>query len=1342
MKRGRRKCGNKEKVFGCDLMEHLTATSQEIPHVLRSCSVFIEKHGIVDGIYRLSGVSSNTQKLRSEFDCEGSPDLYKDVYLQDIHCVSSLCKAYFRELPNPLLTYQLYDHFAEAVAVQLEDERLVKIKEVLKELPPPHFRTLEYLMKHLIRMAAYSSETNMHVRNLAIVWAPNLLRSKDIEATGFNGTAAFMEVRVQSIVVEFILSHVNQLFPDLDPELAPPSERRKSLPSPSIISSQEDQFFKALPFQYPGNMSPGDGPPQMRPYHAIIDGTEKRKGSLKGRKWKSIFNLGGRLQDPRKKKYAPKEKEKNALRPAKSMDSLSTGPYTPEDSRRGSPHLSPLAMPPGVAEGGPAVASGYAVTYRRTGGASVSMVSGGGGAQGTYRSLDSGAGANGEKSQIPTPAMPSRAERRAGMHISGPFSVTVPLHITSGLALGVLQGGRAEEEEPKLGQDEEEKPKKDKHENAEEKETELDEGKVQTNSKTGSLIDDKEKINDGEKEVQREDKEQDEARHEKREESGDECQEDKCSTEDVSNETQQATDIPLLSEDIDGQDYMVMKGGVIHCPEEDECQYESLSNFQDDLTLDFQDTFGFLDMMDMPTSNQLNEFSVEPPAHEIEDDEEEDKQSPLQSHSHYIETSQLNLPVQTSRAISNKSQSLPYKAGLFLPVMSLSSEEDSYGPSDDDVDDDDESSDSGKGEYEDMFIKSLPSSHFYELNWSKPPTIILDSESNVDSHSKSQSECLIQSHAMGENVQDPPSASHLNDTEIIVSNAVYHCSNDSDFSSLPLVTDGENDGEDRSGIKEIGTVKTPIHEENINLEITDETPACSHNDSQFAEDENEEDTYFGPDPPSTTVEASNSETLEPTVDMTVINEDPSGSDDQQESTDNYIDNSKSENITDMTSPDVEKTQMETVVVHTHMQEELDGNELEGLVVGEDREVGEGVEEQRDERETKEETIIKEESMESEDSEGWENDDCPIDQVDEVQLEKENDMVPQEEQILDVENKGEEFDVEKQKEDSDREEEDDQQTEEDDVEEEIEAQKDCYLEDVAELKKGSVPEELIEEDDRLSVDGEERQIENEKENLREEKLENPSRLDREKPVRPPRMKDREEGGSAALGLGVGRTVIISKQKIYQVKAVPVVPPKPQHSKITAFRQQFQQRDIERQHKSIQPTWAERQHTDKEIPKKESENAENRHADLADVAQNHDYNYTEQEKETGNDRETTEENQADPLKKIHLQDTMSSNSSEGEIEQDREEQKQRDLEKGRGNLDGVSLRKDRQKELDKEAKRSSGISMCFDEAVARATGKRYREKESIDKDKFVDQCERNEQKEGPNQRKPVEEEQKTD
>lgn len=41
---------------------------------------------------------------------------------------------------------------------------------------PPFCRTLEFLMRHLVHMASFSAQTNMHARNLAIVWAPNLLR--------------------------------------------------------------------------------------------------------------------------------------------------------------------------------------------------------------------------------------------------------------------------------------------------------------------------------------------------------------------------------------------------------------------------------------------------------------------------------------------------------------------------------------------------------------------------------------------------------------------------------------------------------------------------------------------------------------------------------------------------------------------------------------------------------------------------------------------------------------------------------------------------------------------------------------------------------------------------------------------------------------------------------------------------------------------------------------------------------------------------------------------------------------------------------------------------------------
>ena len=57
-------------------------------------------------------------------------------------------------------------------------------------------------------MAQQDGSTSMHSRNLAIVWAPNLLRSREIEA----GLAAFTEARVQSVVTEFLIVNGDMLF--------------------------------------------------------------------------------------------------------------------------------------------------------------------------------------------------------------------------------------------------------------------------------------------------------------------------------------------------------------------------------------------------------------------------------------------------------------------------------------------------------------------------------------------------------------------------------------------------------------------------------------------------------------------------------------------------------------------------------------------------------------------------------------------------------------------------------------------------------------------------------------------------------------------------------------------------------------------------------------------------------------------------------------------------------------------------------------------------------------------------------------------------------------------------
>uniref|UniRef100_A0A3B3CSQ3 Rho GTPase activating protein 31 n=1 Tax=Oryzias melastigma TaxID=30732 RepID=A0A3B3CSQ3_ORYME len=295
---------------------------------------------------------------RQEFCSEAGPDLTKEMYLQDIHCVGSLCKLYFRELPNPLLTYELYSRFTEAISVQGDHEKLSHIQGVIKELPAPHFRTLEYLTKHLAYLATLSTQTNMHTRNLALVWAPNLLRSKDIEASSGNGDMAFQEVRKQQSVIEFILNHTEQIFSGASAPIKPKEgqslmcgEKYATLPisgqgGPMKLMSLEEAQARSLSPNHPlhkerqrENSLPDTSSATL--YHTVIDISDKRKFSGKSKKWKSIFNLGRSVESKGKLSRngsvfirAQGITQKAALRPSRSMESLCSLP--PEDERAGS----------------------------------------------------------------------------------------------------------------------------------------------------------------------------------------------------------------------------------------------------------------------------------------------------------------------------------------------------------------------------------------------------------------------------------------------------------------------------------------------------------------------------------------------------------------------------------------------------------------------------------------------------------------------------------------------------------------------------------------------------------------------------------------------------------------------------------------------------------------------------------------------------------------------------------------------------------------------------------------------------------------------------------------------
>lgn len=179
---------HKDRVFGVDLCEHLANSSHDLPLVVTACCNYIEAKGLdAFGIYRLNGVASAITRLRLIFDEGQVPKEMEDnqdfTGVTDIHAVGSLIKRYFRELPNPLLTFSLHDAFIATVRDDSLDEetRIIEIRNLIISLPPPHWRTLRFLIRHFSYAAQFADKTGMTKRNLAIVWAPNLLRSRDID---------------------------------------------------------------------------------------------------------------------------------------------------------------------------------------------------------------------------------------------------------------------------------------------------------------------------------------------------------------------------------------------------------------------------------------------------------------------------------------------------------------------------------------------------------------------------------------------------------------------------------------------------------------------------------------------------------------------------------------------------------------------------------------------------------------------------------------------------------------------------------------------------------------------------------------------------------------------------------------------------------------------------------------------------------------------------------------------------------------------------------------------------------------------------------------------------------
>eukprot|EP00063_Salmo_salar_P059663 XP_014034498.1 PREDICTED: rho GTPase-activating protein 44-like isoform X8 [Salmo salar] len=194
--------------YGKPLEEHLALSGRDIAFPIEACVTMLLECGMQEeGLFRVAPSASKLKKLKASLDC-GVMDVQE--YSADPHSIAGALKSYLRELPEPLMTFELYDEWIQASNIQDQDKRLQALLTACEKLPLANGNNFKYLVKFLAKLDDYQDDNKMTPGNIAIVLGPNLLWTTQEG----NITETMTTVSLQIVgIIEPIILHADWFFP-------------------------------------------------------------------------------------------------------------------------------------------------------------------------------------------------------------------------------------------------------------------------------------------------------------------------------------------------------------------------------------------------------------------------------------------------------------------------------------------------------------------------------------------------------------------------------------------------------------------------------------------------------------------------------------------------------------------------------------------------------------------------------------------------------------------------------------------------------------------------------------------------------------------------------------------------------------------------------------------------------------------------------------------------------------------------------------------------------------------------------------------------------------------------
>nr|XP_039254797.1 rho GTPase-activating protein 1-like isoform X2 [Styela clava] len=146
----------------------------KLPKVMVETISYLKEYGMeTEGLFRRSASAVALKEVQNKYNT-GQP-----VTFDDPHLAAVTLKAFLRQLPEPLLTYGLYEYILNITHVE-EDTRPRVITELIQKLPTINFNALRMLILFLAEVVKHCDVNLMDDNNLAVVFGPNLVWSTEV----------------------------------------------------------------------------------------------------------------------------------------------------------------------------------------------------------------------------------------------------------------------------------------------------------------------------------------------------------------------------------------------------------------------------------------------------------------------------------------------------------------------------------------------------------------------------------------------------------------------------------------------------------------------------------------------------------------------------------------------------------------------------------------------------------------------------------------------------------------------------------------------------------------------------------------------------------------------------------------------------------------------------------------------------------------------------------------------------------------------------------------------------------------------------------------------------------